>query len=103
MHSADAIADALFWIVSALLFRRRGESQFDSVRRLFNMPKGGRGEGSTNSCLFTADRSYGKESFTELLTLFGFSSALIIPGHLLRVHPFVASSFRNPNRGDEVE
>lgn len=43
-HTADAVADALFRIVLAIRFRRRGEAQTDSVRKLLTTLNNGRGE-----------------------------------------------------------
>lgn len=59
-HSADAVADALSRIVLALRFRRRRESQAESVRKLVTALLDGRGEKSLDGCIFTADRGYGK-------------------------------------------
>lgn len=36
----------------------------------------------------------------HLLAGFGFGSVFVIIDHLLRVHPFVASSYLNPSEGD---
>lgn len=100
-HSADAVADALSRIVFGLRFRRRGETQVDAVKALLSGIFEGKGEDSLNGCMVTADRGYGKESFLNLMASFGVASAFIMPDHILRAHPFVASSFMNPHRDDD--
>ncbi|PXF45213.1 hypothetical protein BWQ96_05043 [Gracilariopsis chorda] len=102
-HSADAVADELFRIVLALRFTRRGESQLDSVRRLFEVLTEDRGEGTTNNCTVTTDRCYVKASCMEILTELGFSSVCLMPNHLLHVHSLAASSYLNPSSGDVKE
>ena len=99
-HSADAVADALFRIVLAIRFRRRGEQQTESVRKLFSILMDGRGEEALNGCIATADRGYEKQKFIEVLSAFGVSSVFVMLNHLLRVHPFVASSYLDPRRAD---
>ena len=58
----------------------------------------GRGEEAVNGCIVTADRDYGKGAFMEILAAFGVGSVLVMPSHLLRVHPFVEWSFLSPSR-----
>ncbi|PXF45600.1 hypothetical protein BWQ96_04605 [Gracilariopsis chorda] len=102
-HSADALADALFRIVLAIRFRRRGEAQTESVRKMLVTLMDGRREEAVNGCIVTADRGYGKGAFMEILAEFGMGSVFVMPNHLLRVHPFVGLSFLNPSREDIVE
>lgn len=70
-HSADAVADVLFRVILALRFRRKGEVQLVSVRKLLETLLEGRGEESLSSLIVTADRSHGKEAFMELFMEFG--------------------------------
>jgi len=102
-HSADLVADALFRIVFAQRYRRRGEPQVDSVRKLLTGLFDGRGEESLSSCIVTADRGYGKEAFMKLLSEFGVGSVFVMSDQLLRAHPFLAASYLNPSRADEEE
>jgi len=102
-HSADAVADALFRIVLALQFRRRWKTQLDSVRKMLMTLTESCGEDASNECIVTADRGYGKASYMEFLTEFGFSSVFFMPDHLLRVHPFVGLSYLDPIRKDLEE
>lgn len=99
-HSADAVADALSRVVMALRFRRRGESQVESVGKLLSTLLDGKGQEALNSCVVTADRGYGKESFLNLFTSFGLAAVFVMPDHILRCHPFVASSLLDPLRDD---
>lgn len=95
-NSADAVENALFISVLALRFRRRGETQVDYVRCLFEVLKRVNGEDATNSSIVTADRGYEKRTFMNFLTGFGFGSVFAMPDHILRVHPFFAASYLNP-------
>ncbi|PXF43284.1 hypothetical protein BWQ96_06981 [Gracilariopsis chorda] len=99
-HSADALADALFRIILAIRFRRRGEAQTESVKKLLSTVLDGRGEEANTGCIVTADRGYGKQSFLEILSGFGLSSVFVMPEHLLRVHSFVGLSYLDPVRDD---
>lgn len=51
--------------------------------------------------MITADRGYRKENFLNLLTSFGLAAVLLMPDHILRCHPFVASSLLDPFRKDD--
>lgn len=102
-HSADALADALSRVLLAMRFWRRGEHQVDSVRNMLTGLFDGMVQGALNSCIITADQGYGKDSFLSLLSSFGLVSMFIIPYHIIGAHPFVASSYFNPRRGDEEE
>lgn len=61
----------------------------------------GMGQEALNTCIITADRGYGKESFLSLFSSFGLSSMFVMPDKILGAHPFVASSRLNPLRDDE--
>ena len=102
-HSADAVADALFKIVFAIRFRRQGESQILSVRKLLSVLMDGRGEEVMGGCIVTADIGYGEEVFMNLQSEFGVGSVFVMPDHLLRVHLFVAASCLDPRRCDSDE
>lgn len=101
-HMADVIADSMFRVVLGMRFRRRGESAELSVKKLMDMILDGRGEQALNSLTITADRGYGKESFTTQLAESGVSSMVVLPDHLLRCHPFVGMSYFNIERNDNV-
>lgn len=95
-HSANAVDYALFRIFLALRFRRCGKTQVDSTRSLLEVLTDGRGKGATKSCIVTAERGYGKFSFMEVLSEFGFRFVFVIPEKLLRVHPLVESHTQIP-------
>lgn len=102
-HSADTVACAISRVVFALRFRRRGEGQVEAVKRLLTEMFEDVGPEARNSCIVTADRGYGKESFINVMASLGLSSVFIMPDHVLRSHPFVAASFLNPHREEEDE
>lgn len=95
-HSADPRADALPRILLVLRFKWRGEAQLGSVAKIPSSVFDGMDQKALNSCIVTADRGYGKEIFLIVLSSFGLASMSIIPDHILRAHPFVASSSPNP-------
>lgn len=46
------------------------------------------------------DRGYGKSVFMEAIARFGLGAVFVMPDHLTRAHPFIATSYLNPHRGD---
>ena len=102
-HSADVTAYALFRIIMALRFRRRGETVVDPVRKLVSTLTEGRGEQALGGFTIKADRGYGKESILKCLMESGIGSMLIMPEHIVRAHPFVGKSFLDPLRYDVEE
>jgi hypothetical protein len=101
--TAEVIADALFRVVLALLFHRRDEAQADGVSKLIESLMEGRGELSSKGLIVTADRGYGKAALLETLRDKGIGCMFVMPQHLLKCHPFVASSYFNPSRADIME
>ena len=91
-QSADVIADSLFRFTIDSRLHRRGEGRIESVRQLLKNVQEGRGELSTRSTIFTADRGYSSPAFMKEMSSFGYSCILIMPEHLLSVHPFVSLS-----------
>lgn len=55
------------------------------------------------SCIMTAERCYRKESFMNLMMLFGIFSLSVMSDHVLRSHYFIVACFLNSNRDDEDE
>lgn len=100
VHSAGAIADALFRIFIAFRFRRRGETVVVSVQKLVSALAEGRGDQALGGFIIIADRGYGKESILKCLIDSGIGSMLIMPENILRSHPFVGKSFPDLFRYD---
>lgn len=51
----------------------------------------------------TADKRYGNETIVNIMGTFDLSSLYSIHDHILRAHPFIATSFLNPSRNDKEE
>lgn len=97
------MADVLFRILLGNKFRRHGERQTASVKKLLINLLEGRGELSLNRCIFKADRGYAKESIMDTISSFGLGSIFIMPDNFMGVNPFVAQYRQNPNRSDLEE
>lgn len=80
----DVVADALSRMVLGLRLRLRSERQTDSVKALLTLLLDGKGENTMRSCIVTADRGYGKDTFSELMGSFGLSSIFAIPDHVMK-------------------
>lgn len=102
-HMADVIADSLFRVVLATRFRRRQESQERNVTKLIEVLLDGMRQKSLSGFVLTGDRGYGKLSLVQELRKLGVGTIFIMPSHLLRCHPFAASSLYDPFRDDEEE
>lgn len=95
-HPADFVSDSLFRVVFATRFRRRGEPQVESVRKMFGALLDGRGEEFLSGCVMTAVRGFGKEYFMQVMMQFWLCSVFVMPDHILQCHPFASKVFLKP-------
>lgn len=102
-HYADTVACATSKVFFALRFQGRGEGQVETKKKLLTEMFENVCLEALNSRIVTADKGYAKESFLSVKESLGFSSVFVMPDHVLRSHPFVASSFLNPHREEEDE
>lgn len=84
-HAADSVAKALSRVVRGSCFRRRREKGLESVpvRKMLNRVFEELGEEALNGCVFTANRGYGKESFSALISSFSQSCIFVMPEKIL--------------------
>jgi hypothetical protein len=61
------------------------------------------GDLSSKGLIFTAYRGYGKADLLAKLLEKGIGGMFRMPQHLLKCHPFVASSYFNPSIADIIE
>lgn len=100
---AGVSADDLSRIFLGVRFRRRGESQDHSARRLMEVFKDGRGELELVGLTMTDDRGYGKETVMGIMSEGGVSSIFVLPQYLLQCNTFVGQSILQTHRDDEIE
>lgn len=84
-------------------FRRRGQSQVQSVDELMSGLMRWQGSQSLNGLVITADRGYGRMDLLTGLLNCGVGELFMMPEHLLKCHPFVCSSFLCLGRADSEE
>ena len=102
-HTADVIADELFKITLGIRFRRRGEGQHENVQKLLTHMLEGRTGQSLCGFTITADCGYGSLKLIEELNKQGVSAIFVMPGHVLRCHPFVGLSYLSSGTADDCE
>ena len=102
-HCSIVVADALFRVILAWRFDRRGEAQDVSVDKTLDRLLENRGELSVAGVTMTADRGFAKFAGIPKLMAHGIHAVYIFPEHLIRCHPFVGASFLAPLGTREVE
>lgn len=88
-HGADEIADELSRVILSIRFRRRRDTKINAIRSLL-------------SGLFQERREQARVRPSQTLIELGsaMDSISVMPD-VMRSHPFIAASYRNPSREDD--
>mmetsp|Transcript_34556 Transcript_34556/g.75649 ORF Transcript_34556/g.75649 Transcript_34556/m.75649 type:complete len:536 (+) Transcript_34556:78-1685(+) len=92
-YDANLMCEALFRIPVAINYRRRGESQEESVNTLIKTLMSVSGSASNAALTVMGDRGFGWEDLVTMLTVKGLNSLFILPEHLPDSHPIIGASF----------
>ena len=92
-YDAILLCEALFRVPIAINYRRRGESQEESVRTLIKALISVSGSASSAALTLMGDRGFGLEDLVAALTKIGINSLFIFPEHLPDSHPIIGESF----------